>query len=275
MDKIIVPVDFSEYSEYALEAAASLARNNQAEILALHMLELSEDSLTSSDNEQQAQAVFFLKMAEKKFNEFLERDYLKDVKVIPIVKHFKVFSEVSDVAENHSADLIVMGSHGTSGISEFFVGSNTERVVRHSKVPVLVIKNKPENLQFNHVVFACNFSDEVSEAYKKVKSMFKNSKLSVLYVNTPTDSFKSTTQIENRVNEFLQKADGNLDSLNLVNYVSDYSVEDGVLSFANKVNADLIITPTHGRTGIAHFFEGSISEDIANHAGIPVMTFKI
>lgn len=275
MNKIIVPIDFSKHSEYALEAAAMLAKQGNAELLALHMLELSEGALTASDNEQQAQAVFFLKMAEKKFDEFLQKDYLDGVNVTPMVKHFKVFSEVSEVAEEHNADLIVMGSHGASGITEIFVGSNTERVVRSSKTPVLVLKNKPTDLKFENVVFACDFSDEAIEAYKKAKSMFQHANLNILYVNLPTDKFKSTSEIDATVAGFFNKADGNLDGLKHMHYVSDYSVEKGVLNFANRIKADLIVTPTRGRTGIAHFFEGSISEDIANHAVIPVMTYKI
>lgn len=275
MNKIIVPIDFSKHSEYALEAAAMLAKRGDAELLALHMLELSEGALTASDNEQQAQAVFFLKLAEKKFDEFLDKDYLEGVNVTPIVKHFKVFSEVSEVAEENDADLIVMGSHGASGITEIFVGSNTERVVRSSKTPVLVLKNKPTNLKFENVVFACDFSDEAVGAYKKAKSMFPNANLNILYVNLPTDKFKSTSEIDATVAGFFNKADGNLEGLQHMHYVSDYSVEKGVINFANKIKADLIITPTRGRTGIAHFFEGSISEDIANHAIVPVMTYKI
>ena len=275
MNKIIVPIDFSKHSEYALQAAAQLAKQGDAELLALHMLELSEGSLTASGNEQQAQAVFFLKMAEKKFDEFLQKDYLEGVNVTPIVKHFKVFSEVSEVAKEHNADLIVMGSHGASGITEIFVGSNTERVVRSSETPVLVLKNKPNNLKFENVVFACDFSDEAIGAYKKAKSMFKHANLHILYVNLPTDRFKSTSEIDATVAGFFNKADGNLDGLSKMHYVADYSVEKGVINFANKIKADLILTPTHGRKGIAHFFEGSISEDIANHAVLPVMTFKI
>ena len=275
MNKIIVPIDFSKHSEYALEAAAMLAKQGNAELLALHMLELSEGALTASDNEQQAQAVFFLKMAEKKFDEFLQKDYLDGVNVTPMVKHFKVFSEVSEVAEEHNADLIVMGSHGASGLTEIFVGSNTERVVRSSKTPVLVLKNKPTDLKFENIVFACDFSDEAIGAYKKAKSMFQPSNLNILYVNLPTDKFKSSSEIDATVAGFFNKADGNLDGLKNMHYVSDYSVEKGVLNFANKIKADLIVTPTRGRTGIAHFFEGSISEDIANHAVIPVMTYKI
>jgi nucleotide-binding universal stress UspA family protein len=71
------------------------------------------------------------------------------------------------------------------------------------------------------------------------------------------------------------KADGNLDNLKHISFVSDYTVEKGVLNFANKIGADLIAVSTHGRTGIAHSLEGSISEDIANHAVLPVMTFKM
>ena len=153
MKKIIVPIDFSEYSEYALEAAAILAKKNNAEIFALHMLEMSNAVFTATGENQQPKMLFYLRLAEQKFQEFLTKDYLEGIKVTPIVKNFKVFSEVSEVAEEHGADLIVMGSHGVSGFTEVFVGSNTEKVVRHSNLPVLVIKQKPANLHFENVVF--------------------------------------------------------------------------------------------------------------------------
>ena len=277
MKKIIVPVDFSKHSEYAMEAASILAKKHGAEILALHMLEMSDALLTKADNEQNAKAIFFLKLAEQKFEDFLNKDYLKGVDVIPIVKHFKVFSEVNEVAKEHSVDLIVMGSHGASGLTEIFVGSNTERVVRHSSIPVLVVKNKPTKMDFNTVVFACDFSSEAVTAYINASKMFNSNttNLLLLYVNLPGESFKSSTEMESTVKDFLFRADGNYDKLKDVNYVADVTVEKGILSFAKKVNADLVAIPTHGRTGLAHFFEGSISEDLANHANLPVMTFKI
>lgn len=275
--KIIVPVDFSEHSEYALEAASILAKKHHSEILALHMLELSDSLLLKADDVQNEKALFYLKLAEKQFAEFLNKSYLQNVQVTPMVKHYKVFSEVSEVAKEHSADLIVMGSHGTSGLSELFVGSNTEKVVRNSDLPVLVVKKKPENLRFEKVVFACNFSKESLDAYKKVGAIFESegSQVHYLHVNVPNDNFRSTTEIETQVKEFLSAADGNTSNYDKVNFVADYTVENGVVNFAKKVDADLIVVSTHGRTGIAHFFEGSISEDIANHASLPVMTFKI
>lgn len=277
MKKIIVPIDFSEHSEYALKTAAKLAKKNNAELLALHMLEMSDIILSASDGLQNQKAVFFFKLAEQKFEDFLKKDYLKDIKVTPIVKHFKVFSEVNDVAKKHDADLIVMGSHGTSGVMEFIVGSNTERVVRNADVPVLVVKNNVSQINFEVITFACDFSEECIQAYIKAVNMFSKtgSKMYFVYVNLPNDRFKSSIEIERRVVNFFTKADGNLDRMSDVHYVSDYTIEDGVLNFSNKIGADLIAIPTHGKKGLAHFFEGSIGEDVANHSTLPVMTFKI
>jgi nucleotide-binding universal stress UspA family protein len=94
-------------------------------------------------------------------------------------------------------------------------------------------------------------------------------------VNLPGERFKSSLEMEKTVANFLEKADGNLNKINDIHYVADYTVEEGVLAFANVVGADLIAVPTHGRRGISHFFAGSIGEDIANHSTLPVITFKI
>nr|WP_321228439.1 universal stress protein [uncultured Psychroserpens sp.] len=273
MNKIIVPIDFSEYSEFALETAAILAKRNNAELLVLHMLELDKGSLVSSGDDQSQQMVFFLKLAEQKFETYLDKEYLKEIKVTPIVKHFKVFSEVAEVAQEHNADMIIMGSHGASGLSEIFVGSNTEKVVRYSEIPVLVVKQKPANLNFDTVAFASDFSDEMVQPYIKARKLFSNIKL--IHVNVPGEGFKSSSEMESTVANFLKKADGNLDKLNDVHYTSDYTIEKGILNASNLLGADLIAVPTHGRKGLAHFFSGSISEDVANHATLPVITFKI
>ncbi|SHI29831.1 universal stress protein [Algibacter luteus] len=277
MKKIIIPIDFSEHSEYALKTAAKLAVKNDSELLALHMLEMSDIMLTASDGLQNQKAAFFLQLAEQKFEDFLKKDYLKDIKVTPIIKHFKVFSEVNDVAQKHDADLIVMGSHGASGLKEFLIGSNTERVVRNASIPVLVVKNHVNDVNFDVVVFACDFSEEAISSYLKAKQMFDkvDTKMYIVNVNLPNDRFMSSLEVEKKAVNFFTKAEQNLDKMDDVFYVSDYSVEEGVLNCANKIGADLIILPTHGRKGLAHFFEGSISEDVANHSTLPVMTFKI
>ncbi len=277
MKKIIVPVDFSEHSEYALKTAAKLAKKNNAEILALHMLEMSDIMLTASDGLQYEKAVYFYKLSEQKFEKFIKKDYLKDVKVTPIIKHFKVFGEVNDVAHKHDADLIVMGSHGSSGVKEFFIGSNTERVVRNSDVPVLVVKSSGIDVNFEKVVFACDFAEESIKPYINAVKLFDKigAKFCMVNVNLPNERFKSSSELEKSVVNFFTKADGNLDRMKDVHYVSDYTAEDGIIYLANKIGADIIAVPTRGKKGLAHFFEGSIGEDVANHATLPVITFKI
>jgi len=277
MKKIIVPVDFSEHSEFALEAAASLAKKFNSELIVLHMLELSNAIISSASDALSQEAIFYLKLAEQKFDNFLDKPYLERIEVTPIVKHFKVWSEVNDVAIEHNADLIVMGSHGASGIKEVLVGSNTEKVVRHADIPVLVIKHNPILLEFENAVFACDFSNEAVTPYLKAKTTFDRlgTKMHLVYVNSPDGNFKSSSEIDKKITDFLKKADGDLKSLNNVNIVSDYSIEKGILNFGNVIGADVIAVATHGRKGLSHFFEGSVSEDIANHSTLPVMTFKI
>lgn len=277
MKNILVPIDFSEHSEYALETAAAIAKKHGSELFILHMLELSNAIYTASASALSEEAVFYLKLAEKKMETFLDRNFLEGIKITPIVKHFKVFKEINELVDEHGINLIVMGSHGVSGVKEVMVGSNAEKVVRYADVPVLIVKHNPILVEFDTVIFASDFSQNAVESYLKAKTTFEklDSDMHLLYVNTPDNSFKSSTEIDQAVAKFLKQADGNLDNYPKVHVVSDYSVEKGILNFANNIGADLVAVATHGRRGLAHFFEGSISEDIANHSTLPVMTFKI
>ncbi len=273
MKNIIVPVDFSEQSEYALKTAASLARKYGASLLMVHMLELADGIFSTTDNSSAQQAVFLIKAAEKRFTQFLDKDYLDGISITKIVKPHKVFAELNDIAKEHGADLIVMGSHGSDGLEEIFVGSNTERVVRNADIPVLVVKEEHTDFKVERFLFACDFEDESLTAFQKAKSFAElvSAELQLVYINTPGDSFLSSSDAYNRVNQFLQKACSGLE----VTIHNDYSVEKGILNYSKIVGADAIGIPTHGRSGLAHFFRGSIGEDVANHAKIPVVTFKI
>lgn len=273
MKTIIVPVDFSEQSEYALEVAASLAKRHGSQIIVLHMLELNYAMISSSEAYHPEQTVFLLKAAEKRLNEFLDKDYLEGVEIQPVIKHYKVFSEVNEVAEKHKADLVVMGSHGTDGLQEIFIGSNAERVVRNSDIPVIVIKKRRPDFRIRNFVFACDLRENTLPAFKKAREFAEKlgSKFRVVYINTPGDHFLSEGDMDEQISKFLNQAKADVE----VDKYADYSVERGVLNYSETIGADIIGIPTHGRKGISHFFMGSIGEDITNHSTIPVMTFKI
>jgi nucleotide-binding universal stress UspA family protein len=278
MKKILVPVDFSEHSEYALQAAASLAKKQNAGIVVLHMMGISEAMINRNEAKEDREVMLYLKLAETRFAEFLDKEYLRGIEVTDMVHNYRNFSEIHDIAGEHEVDIIVMGSHGTSGFSEVFVGSNTEKVVRSSDIPVMVIKNKPGEFRLDIVVFAFDFDKESILAYRKAMRLFDKlkTKVHLLHVNLPNEKFRSSAEIEEMVRAFLYEAEEDgLNRLQTVTYISDYSVEDGIFTYSNKVNADAIAVATHGRKGLAHFFFGSVGEDLANHSDIPVITFKI
>jgi len=277
MNKIIVPIDFSIYSENALQTAAYLAKEKNAEIIAVHMLEISNAMVTQTETYAQQEAIFLLKLAEKKFTKFLEKEYLSDINVTPVIKHFKIFSELDTLAREEDADLIIMGSKGTSGLEEMFIGSNTEKVIRYAHTPVLVVKEEPITKQIEKVVFACDFTQDDVAPYLKAKTFFEklNCNLELVYISTPTTKFKSTKELEEKMKFFFAKINEDESAIDKVKIISDYTVEKGVLYYANRSKADVIALASHGRKGVSHFFEGSISEDIANHSKLPIISFKI
>ena len=278
MGKILVPIDFSEHSAYALEVAASLAKQNGSELILLHMMGLSEAILTKDSSQEAAEAHYYMKLTHKRFQEFRDQPYLKDLKVHEMVQNYKIFSEINEVAMETKAELIVMGSHGTSGLSGIFVGSNTEKVVRTAQIPVLVVKKQRPGYKPHRVVYACDYKIEDLSAYTNALKFFSRwpVEIHVVYVNLPTEQFKSSAEINKERDLFFKVAHRLEIPAHVTSHVvCDYSIEGGLYQYAEAVDADIIAMPTHGRKGIAHFFKGSIGEDVANRAEIPVLTIRV
>lgn len=274
MKKILVPTDFSDQAENALKVAAQLAKKHKSEIYLLHVLEIplhEVDALSSYNN--LPEAIFFMKLAHKQFEKLKEKEYLKDIVVHENVEILKIFKGVFQVCKKHDIDLVVMGSNGASGLREMLIGSNTEKVVRTSTTPVLVIKNKHESFDINNFVFASDFKEESKIPYKKATIFAKasKSKMHLLMVNTP-NNFLTSTNANKRMTDFANGFDFKDYTTNIYN---DVNIEKGIMNFSASIDADLIGMSTHGRQGISHFFNGSISEDLVNHAKRPVITFKI
>lgn len=275
MKKILVPIDFSEYSENALKAAASLAKKYNSEIIALHLLGMSDAYLSKSDNEENQKILLFMQLAKRRFDEFLDKPYLKDVKLKDTINEFMRFEDINDVAQKEQADLIVMGSHGATGLKEVFVGSNTEKVVRTSEIPVLVVKKDRDIYAVNNILYACDFDSKQLEVHKKIKNFadLVNADVKYLYVNTPGSSFLNQSEINQKI-DFVFDALGWSRAEQEVIIYNDYSIESGVLNYCNENEVDMIAVATSQRRGIAHFLMGSVSEDIVNHADLPVLTIK-
>lgn len=84
----------------------------------------------------------------------MTQPYLEDIKVHETVHFHQAFDGIMEVSKEHSCDIIIMGSQGVSGLKEMFIGSNTEKVVRNSHIPVLVIKEEHPEFNVKDFVFA-------------------------------------------------------------------------------------------------------------------------
>jgi len=242
----------------------------------LHMLELPlqlVDPVSGSGTQNLPEALFFMKLARKRFKEVIDQPFLKGIIVHDTVEFHQAFEGIIEVSQEHNCDLIVMGSHGASGFKEVFIGSNTEKVVRNSNIPVLVIKNEYDKFNIDNFVFATDCDLENKHTLNKaIKFADKiDAALHLVYVNT-ANNFKTSVETEECMHDFVKGENIDQHKMHIYN---DVSVEKGVLNFAKSLNAGLIGISTHGRKGLAHFFNGSISEDLVNHANRPVITFKI
>lgn len=276
MKNILVPVDFSDYANSALYIAANIAKLKNSEIHLLHTLGMNDSLLPNEDNSQNT--ALYIKQAENKLNDFISnKPFLEGLKISFLIRKHSVHKEINGAVKEVDAELIVIGSHGSDGIEEMLIGSNTQKIVRYSEAPVMVVKSKMEGFEIRDAVFACDFQLENVTSYENAVSFFKllNIKLNLVYINTPGD-FKSTPALNKTFSEFFRNVSAdNKKPLEAITIFNDLDIEDGIINYCKSIDANFIGIPTHGRKGLSHIFSGSIGEDLVNHSKLPVITFKI
>ncbi|CAI8339260.1 MAG: Stress response protein NhaX [Polaribacter sp. SA4-10] len=275
MKKILVPIDFSKQSEFASKVANKIAEKSESIIYLLHLIELPSGviDMTAGSRFSIPESMLYLRKTKEKIARFKERVFSKDIEVQHIIKLQVPYEGILKYADKLAVDLIIMGSKGHSEFEEILIGSNTEKVVRTSKAPVLVIKKDAEKFKFKDLVFASNFNQDNSIAFEKFLAfahLFK-SKIHLLKINTP-DKFESTLEAETKIKSFI--SDYKLPKHSITIYC-DVSVEMGILNFSRNKNADVIALTTHGRSGLSHLFNGSVAKSLSKSALKPMLTFKI
>jgi nucleotide-binding universal stress UspA family protein len=282
MKKILVPTDFSKEAGYAVEVAIQIAKKTGAEILLLNVVDAPYTAVGMGgelmpaeigiDQETIKNISSHLKENLKKFS---EDPMFAGVKVSYKVDVDRINNRITEEIVNEKVDLLVMGSKGSSGMDEFLIGSNTEKVVRLAKCPVIVVKHKHTTFDIKNLVFASDFKDlaNMNGVVKEVKKFAEafGSKIHFLRVNTPT-SFETSRTMERQMEAFADKYDLKFASKNIYNEILE---EDGIIMFATEHKMDLIVIATHGRRGIAHILSGSIAEDVVNHSVKPVLTINM
>ncbi len=275
MYKILVPVDFSEKSEYAVKMAAKIGKNIEAEIYLLHLVELPSGivDMGAGSNFSIPESMMYLrKVKEKILN--LKATYFNDDQIVKYsIKFQNPFEGIRDFVKKINANLIVMGSKGVSDFEEMIIGSNTEKVVRTSTIPVIVVKADSKKFKFKKLVFASNYDDENKVAFVDFLNFAKQFKTEIhlLKINTAS-SFENSFITKEKIKNFIKDFDMPKNKIHIHN---DESVVKGITNFAKEIEADLIALNTHGRSGLSSLFNSSIAKSVSKSVLRPVITFKI
>ena len=281
MTKVLVPYDFSEQAQYALDFTLSISEKlEDAHIVVLHVIEVPSTAnlgtmgggelVPEMDNQ-----IFFIELMDRRKQQFkeLEAKYADSkFHLTTKISLGNAFGNIDTAINDEEPDLVIMGSKGTSGLEEILIGSNTEKVVRTANCPVVTVKSKIDPVNFKKIVFASDFREDDYKLVSQIVNLQKlfDADLYLVIVNTP-GNFETTRESSMRIKTFVNK--NNIENAVAEIYNSS-SEEAGIVEFAEDIDADLIAMATHGHTGFIHLMTGSIAEDVVNHAKRPVMTFK-
>jgi nucleotide-binding universal stress UspA family protein len=281
MTKILVPFDFSEQAQNALNFSTAIAAKfDNVHIEVLHVMEIPASSTMGTmgggemmpDMENQ---IFFIELMNRRkiqIEELKAKYADSDFTFSANIKLGNAFKEISESINEENPDLVIMGSKGSSGVEEVLIGSNTEKVVRTATCPVITIKSAVDPKDLKKIVFASDFREDnvaIADRMKRLQHLL-GAELYFVVINTP-GNFETSRESIKRIRAFANKFDFNNVTAEIYNSISE---ETGIIEFAEDINADLIAMITHGRTGFLHLITGSIAEDVVNHAKRPVWTFK-
>jgi nucleotide-binding universal stress UspA family protein len=276
MKNILVPIDFSEKSEFASKMAARIAKKSNSTIYLLHMIELPTGiiDMGAGSNFSIPESMLYLRKVKERILGFKKKFFSTSLNVHHSIRFQNPHEGIIKYADKINADIIVMGSKGHSKFEEILIGSNTEKVVRTSKTPVIVVKKDSKAFKIKNIVFASSFkNNDKKEVFKKVLDFanYFKSKIHLLKVNTPS-KFESTHEAKEKIEDFIKELNLAKYSINIYN---DSNIQEGIINFSRDINADLIALSTSGRSGLSHLFTPSVTKTLSKKAMKPILTIKI
>lgn len=247
MKNILVPTDFSECATAALGVAEQWCARFGAQLHLLH--------LKNQHTDPELISRLMLRFPTAQFS-LVERKTA-------------LWKAIAGYVEAHSVGLIIMGSHGTSGKNEYFIGSNAQRVVRMVDCPVLVVKKPVEKLSFEKVLFASQFTAEDLPAFLFFKKMVEPFLPEIHLIRVTTSLFSGHPEKELPVLAPFIQAAAPLQAR--PHLVQSFSADEGVRFLATELGVQLIGIANHHRHPLRRMLTGSVVEALVNHASVPVL----
>jgi nucleotide-binding universal stress UspA family protein len=280
MNKILVPYDFSEVASTALDFAIQLGnRAAGCQVTLFHVIEHPSASTfkTMGISDYDPMEVIYMKkliaQVEAKLVETIASRGNGKASLDFRIKLGNPGTEVVQMVESDKIDLVVMGTRGAEGLSEFFIGSNSEKVVRHAACPVITMKHAAKVDVIKEIVFASDFEQIDEDFIGHLKSLRRvlDARLRIVKINTPA-SFYPSRWDNALMDKFIKKHDLGNCTTDIYNHSNE---EDGIIAYAEDIGAHMIALGTHQLKGAKHFLKGSIAEDVVNHSIVPVWTYHL
>ncbi len=277
LKKLLVPIDFSTISLHALGYAAGIAKTTGAEITLLHVYDAPELPKNSAFN--------IADLMERGINEKISEIKAKDKNLIGVILKTKVVSgkiheRIEEVASEIKADMIVMGTHGSSGIrnvGKFLLGSTAYRVVNNAPCPIITIKEVSKKIDFKNIVLPIDNSKETMKKVGLAMEWAKafGAKIHILALTAFFDELViQIKDLKEQVEEIEQLLDKNG-----IEYVSKMirhqRISESVISYSEKVKADLIFIVTEQENAIAEMIIHSAARNIVTESSVPVLSINI
>ncbi|NJO01960.1 MAG: universal stress protein [Bacteroidia bacterium] len=279
MKKILVPTDFSAFADSALQLAIQIAQKAESEIILLHIMltnddvrvEASAEGVLVSGGSEDHYIHEMIKKFSTSFHTLIQESGYDRMSYQ--ISSGNVGRAIIKLAEASEVDLIVMGTQGEDAYEENFVGSTAERVVRLADCPVLAVPLTPKAKPPERIVLACDLEDRhqiPSDQIKQLQTWF-DAQLYLVYINTPS-SFLPSYEAEIKAQNFTDRYALQAHSFQLY---CDFTEDDGIIHYADSVQADLIIVASHKRSGLSRLLSGSVSEGVLQASKIPVLIFNL
>jgi nucleotide-binding universal stress UspA family protein len=279
MKKILVPTDFSKPAMIAAEVAADIAKRGNAELTLLHVVEeavgnsMNVEGQVTADGrwEERLFTMKLIEKAKKQLTKLVEDPKFEGIRLKQELRIGSPYHGMNTIITEKKVDLVVMGTAGHSELEQMIIGSNTEKIVRMSHCPVLTMHAKPASKEFKNIVYATSMDkdEEVFSRIVRATQKLYDATIHLVRINTP-GNFQRDVVVKKYMQDFAKKLQLKNFTLNVFNDVSE---EEGIIYFADSIDADLVAMATHGRTGFAHVLAGSIAEDVVSHSKRPVLTF--
>jgi nucleotide-binding universal stress UspA family protein len=286
---ILVPIDFSKMSIQAIETAKKLAQRFQATIhLAhVHQFDYPAGFTAPMPPVMPFSVVTYDQQAEKRVARQLDalatRHGLSSARC-HVLTGAPAFDEICRLARDVSADLIVMPTHGHTGFKHVFLGSTAERIVQHSPCPVFVSRQRER--RFDKILVPVDFSGCSLEGLKYAISFAERFAAKIIMLHAVELGYAYTADgyamydlselteaarkhAERQMREFVRLT--RFGSVKFDTVIRTGSPVEEICVFAKDENVDLIITSTHGRTGLKHVLIGSTAERVVRHAPCAVL----